>query len=233
MKAAVDAFLNHDLIGLIQAVGLVGVWGMIFAESGLLIGFFLPGDSLMFTAGFLASKSVHLFDIWTLLIGAWIAAVVGDNVGYAFGHRIGRKLFRRPDSLLFKQENLIKAEEFYEKYGGKAIVLARFMPIVRTFTPIVAGVGKMNYKKFMLFNFLGGTLWIFGIGSAGYFLGNLIPDVDKYLLPIVLGIIVASVVPPIYHLYKESNKTPKEIASGGYKRIKYFLLSFLPDKEQD
>ena len=153
MNAAVDAFLNHDLIGLIEAVGMFGVWGMVFAESGLLIGFFLPGDSLMFTAGFLASPAVGLFNVQTLLIGAWIAAILGDNVGYAFGKRVGPKLFRRPDSFLFKQENIIKAEEFYEKHGGKAIVLARFMPIVRTFTPIVAGIGKMDYKKFLFFKF--------------------------------------------------------------------------------
>jgi membrane-associated protein len=233
MSAAIDAFLHHDIRGLIEAVGMLGVWGIIFAESGLLVGFFLPGDSLVFTAGFLSSPAIRLFDLWSLLIGSWIAAVVGDNVGYAFGKRIGRRLFRRRDSLLFKQENLIKAEEFYEKHGGKAIMLARFMPIVRTFTPIVAGVGKMNYKRFMFFNFLGGTLWVFGVGLAGYFLGSLVPDADKYLLPIILGIIVVSVLPPIMHLYKESQKTPKEIVVAIYKRFKYFLLSFIPVEEED
>ncbi|MBT6401540.1 DedA family protein [candidate division WWE3 bacterium] len=232
MNAAVDAFLNHDLIGLIEAVGMFGVWGMVFAESGLLIGFFLPGDSLMFTAGFLASPAVGLFNVQTLLIGAWIAAILGDNVGYAFGKRVGPKLFRRPDSFLFKQENIIKAEEFYEKHGGKAIVLARFMPIVRTFTPIVAGIGKMDYKKFLFFNFLGGTLWIFGLGYLGFFLGSLIPDIDKYLLPIVLGIIVLSILPPIMHFYKESNETPKDHAVMAFKKVAYFVRSFLPTKEE-
>jgi len=232
MREVIDAFLSHDLISLIETVGMFGVWTIIFAESGLLIGFFLPGDSLIFTAGFLASSAVGLFEIWPLLFGAWIAAIVGDNVGYAFGHRVGRKLFRRSNSRLFKQENLIKAEEFYEKYGGKAIVLARFVPIVRTFTPIVAGIGKMKYKTFLFYNFVGGTAWIFGLGYLGYFLGSFIPDIDKYLLPIILGIIVLSVLPPIIHFYRESTETPKDHVIEIYKRVKYFFLSFLPSREQ-
>ena len=202
MDGALNAILNHDLRGLIEAVGLFGVWAIIFAESGLLIGFFLPGDSLLFTAGFLATPAVGFFNIWHLIIGAWIGAVLGDNVGYEFGKRIGRKLFTRPNSLLFKQENLIKAEEFFEKHGGKSLVLARFMPVIRTFVPIVAGVGHMNHAKFTFFNFLGGTLWVFGVGFLGYFLGSLIPDIDKYLLPIIGGIIILSILPPIIHFYR-------------------------------
>lgn len=228
MTEILEAIRNHDLLALIQAVGLIGVWAMVFAESGLLIGFFLPGDSLLFSAGFLASPSIALFGIWPLLLGSWIAAVVGDNVGYEFGKRVGRKLFRREDSLLFKQENLIKAEKFYEEHGGKALVLARFMPVVRTFVPIVAGIGHMDHLKFTLYNFLGGTLWVFGVGSAGYFLGSLVPDIDKYLLPIVLGIIVISILPPIMHFYKESQETPLDHAKMAVEKVVYYIKSFIP-----
>lgn len=228
MSEVLEALKTHDLMALIEAVGLFGVWGMIFAESGLLIGFFLPGDSLLFTAGFLASPNIGLFGIWPLLIGSWIAAVVGDNVGYEFGKRIGRKLFRRKDSLLFKQENLITAEQFYEKHGGKALVLARFMPVVRTFVPIVAGIGRMDHLRFSFFNLIGGTIWVFGIGSAGYFLGSLIPDIDKYLLPIILGIIILSILPPIMHFYKESKETPMDHAKMLTEKVIYYFKSFLP-----
>lgn len=207
MNQIVDAFLNHDLMRFIQLIGLVGVFTVVFSESGLLIGFFLPGDSLLFTAGLLASPGFHLFSIWTLAIGANIAAVLGDNVGYEFGKRVGRKLFRREESLLFKPKNVIKAQEFYEKHGGKAIVIARFMPIVRTFVPVVAGIGKMDHKRFTFFNFLGGTMWTWGMSWLGYYLGSIIPDVDKYLLPIVLVIIIISVLPPIWHVYKENKES--------------------------
>ncbi|MFC1622192.1 DedA family protein [Patescibacteria group bacterium] len=207
MSEVIQAFLNHDLMGLIKLVGMAGVVGMVFAESGLLIGFFLPGDSLLFTAGLLASPGFAFFSIWTLVISTWIAAVLGDNVGYEFGRRVGRKLFKRKKSFLFNPSNVIKAQEFYEKHGGKAIVIARFMPIVRTFAPIVAGIGKMDRKKFMFFNLLGGTIWTWGVSWAGYYLGSLIPDVDKYLLPIVLLIIVLSILPPVIHIYKENKKS--------------------------
>ncbi len=226
MQEIWQAFVSHDLLELIKAVGIIGVWGMVFAESGLLVGFFLPGDSLLFSAGFLASPNVAFFDIWYLIIGCWIAAVVGDNVGYVFGRRVGRKLFRREDSLLFKKDNLIKAQEFYDAHGGKAIVLARFIPIVRTFAPIVAGIGEMEYKRFTFFNFFGGTIWVWGVTLAGYYLGKLIPDIDKFLLPIVLGIIILSILPPIWHFYKESQKTPTELVRDTVKKVWYFVKSF-------
>ena len=206
----------------IELIGLVGVYTVVFAESGLLVGFFLPGDSLLFTAGLLASPGFGLFDIWHLVIGTWIAAVVGDNVGYEFGKRVGIKLFRRKESLLFKPENVIKAQEFYEKHGGKAIIIARFMPIVRTFVPVVAGIGKMDHKRFTLFNFIGGTVWTWGMCWAGFYLGSVIPDIDKYLLPIVLLIIIASVLPPILHIYKENKKTwDEKILERIRKLVKY------------
>lgn len=190
-----------DLIHLIETVGYVGLFAIIFAESGLLIGFFLPGDSLLFTAGFLASQNILSLPI--LLVTCFVAAVLGDNVGYTFGHRIGRRLFKREDSIFFHKKNLLKAEAFYEKYGPKAIVLARFMPVVRTFAPIVAGIGSMKYRTFIIFNFVGALLWSVGLNLTGYYLGSLIPDVDKYLLPIVLGIIILSVAPTAIHILKD------------------------------
>jgi membrane-associated protein len=219
MKEILDAFFSHDLMALIQAVGLFGVWAMVFAESGLLIGFFLPGDSLLFTAGLLSSASFGLFNFWTLTVVAWICAIVGDNVGYEFGKRVGPALFRREKSLLFNPKNVIKAQEFYEKHGGKAITLARFMPIVRTFAPIVAGIGKMDHKRFTLFNALGGTIWVWGMTTAGHFLGTIIPDADKYILPIIAVIILVSVLPPAWHLYKENQKTIWEKTREKFKHL--------------
>jgi len=196
-----EQFISFDLEEFIRTVGYIGVFGIIFAESGLLVGFFLPGDSLLFTAGFLASQDFFNFPI--LAIGCFIAAVAGDSVGYWFGNRVGRRLFQREDSLLFKKKHLYRAEELYEKHGGKIIVIARFMPIVRTFAPIVAGVGTMHYRRFISYNLIGGLLWAVGVASAGYFLGNAIPDVDRYLLPIVFLIIVISVLPPAIHVLQD------------------------------
>jgi membrane-associated protein len=204
MNEIVSTFLNHDLTAFVEAIGLIGVYTVVFAESGLLVGFFLPGDSLLFTAGFLASPGVALFNIWSLVLGAWFFAVLGDNVGYEFGKRVGRRLFKRERSIFFNPNNLQKAQDFYEKHGGKAITLARFMPIVRTFAPIVAGISHMDHKKFTFYNFLGGTIWVWSMSFLGYFLGSLIPDVDKYILPIVLVIIILSVLPPVVHVYKEN-----------------------------
>ena len=209
MSEIIKAFLSNDLRSFIEQIGYIGVFFVIFAESGLLIGFFLPGDSLIFTAGLLSSPTFGLFNVWVLLLGSWVAAVVGDNVGYEFGRRVGRRLFQRTDSVLFHKDNLIRAQEFYEKYGGKAIVLARFMPVVRTFAPIVAGIGNMDHKRFTFFNFIGGTIWVFGLTFGGYFLGSLIPadQLDKYLLPVIVVIVLLSVLPPALHLYKEHRKT--------------------------
>ncbi len=193
--------MHFDLAELIKAIGLLGVFGIVFAESGLLIGFFLPGDSLLFTAGFLASQG--FINIWVLALGSFLSAVAGDSVGYAFGHKFGRRLFERKNSLLFHKDNLIKAEKFYERHGGKAIILARFMPIIRTFAPIVAGIGSMRYQSFLSFNIIGGFVWAIGLSVGGYILGNSIPNVDRYLLPIVVLIIVLSVLPSAIHVLKE------------------------------
>jgi membrane-associated protein len=203
-----EQLLNFDLKELIATIGYVGIFGIIFAESGLLIGFFLPGDSLLFTAGLISSQEklqqtyINL-SFPVLLIGFSLAAIAGDSTGYWFGHRVGRKLFQREDSLLFKKKNLYKAQALYDKHGGKIIVIARFMPIVRTFAPIVAGIGTMRYRRFVSYNIVGGLLWAAGVTSAGYFLGNSIPNIDKYLLPIVMLIIIVSVMPPGMHVLRE------------------------------
>lgn len=189
---------------LIKAVGYVGLFAIIFAESGLFFGFFLPGDSLLFTAGFLAAQG--FFGIWPAILVVFVAAVTGDTVGYLFGKKIGPALFKRENSRFFKREYLLKAEKFYEENGAKTIILARFIPFVRTFAPIVAGVGKMNYGKFIRYNIIGGFLWSFGLMLGGYFLGQIIPDVDKYLLPIILGIVFVSLLPTIWHVIKERRK---------------------------
>jgi membrane-associated protein len=192
----------HFDTDLIEALGYLGLAAIIFAETGLLIGFFLPGDSLLFTAGFLASQGV--FNIALLCLICFVAAVVGDATGYAFGNRIGRRLFTRPESRFFKPKHVQKAEEFFLKHGGKAIILARFLPVVRTFVPIIAGVGTMPYSRFALFNVTGGALWAIGLPVAGYFLGKSIPNVDRYLIPIVLLIIFLSIAPTAFHVWKEN-----------------------------
>ncbi|TSC72669.1 MAG: putative membrane-associated protein [Parcubacteria group bacterium Gr01-1014_38] len=189
-----------ELRALVELVGYAGVAVIVFAESGLLVGFFLPGDSLLFTAGFLASQEI--FSLPTLAFLCFIAAVAGDSVGYAFGHRMGRKIFTKSDSLFFHRENLLRAERFYAKHGGKTIVLARFLPVVRTFAPILAGVGSMRYSRFLTYNVFGGFLWAVGLTLLGYFLGSVIPDVDRYLLPIVVSIIVLSVLPTAFHVLR-------------------------------
>lgn len=191
-----------DLIPLIKTAGYIGILGIVFAESGLFVGFFLPGDSLLFTAGFLASQG--FLNIFVLTVICFIGAVAGDSFGYMFGRKVGPKIFTREDSLLFHKDHLLRAEQFYNKYGAKTIILARFMPIVRTFAPILAGVGRMRYGEFLTFNLIGGGLWAIGLPLIGYYLGSVIPGVDKYLLPIVLGIIFVSVLPIIVHVVRDS-----------------------------
>jgi len=196
-----DSLLHLDLIKIIESVGYFGLFAIIFSESGLLVGFFLPGDSLLFTAGFLASQG--FFNILLLTPMTFIAAVMGDSVGYAFGQKVGPKLFKKEDSIFFHKKHLIRAKNFYNKHGGKTITIARFLPVIRTFAPIVAGIGQMPYKKFLAYNILGGFLWAVCIPFAGYFLGSLIPSVDKYLFPIIVVIVLASVAPSVIHLIRE------------------------------
>jgi membrane-associated protein len=190
-----------DLVTMIKAIGYAGVAGIIFAESGLFIGFFLPGDSLLFTAGFLASQG--FLDITILIITTFIAAVLGDNVGYAFGKKVGPKIFAREDSIFFHKNHIERSQKFYERHGRKTIIIARFVPIVRTFAPILAGVGKMNYRTFVAFNIIGGALWTVGLSLLGYILGNVIPNIDHYLLPIIALIIFISLLPNLIHLARD------------------------------
>lgn len=178
---------------LLVAFGTVGLFAIVFAESGLFFGFFLPGDSLLFTAGLFAAQGTLSLPV--ILVGCFGAAVAGDQVGYQFGKRVGPALFRRSDSRFFRQEYVHRAQHFFERYGAKTIVLARFVPIVRTFAPILAGVGTMPYRTFAMFNVVGGLLWAVGVTMLGYLLGALIPDVDAYLLPIVALIVLISVIP--------------------------------------
>lgn len=205
-----SALFGIDIESILATMGILGILLVVFAESGLLIGFFLPGDSLLFTAGFLVNVGIIKFDIHLLVLLLFIAAVLGDSVGYTFGRRVGRKLFNRPNSRLFKQEHIQKAEEFYKKHGGKTIIIARFIPVVRTFAPVVAGVGKMDYKTFVSYNIIGGLLWAGGITYLGYFLGSWFTslglDIDQVILPVVAVIILLSISPAIIHLMKDKEQ---------------------------
>lgn len=205
--------LPIDLITLIKTFGYLGIFTIVFLESGLMIGFFFPGDSLLFTAGFLASQ--NFLDIKYLIAGCFVFAVSGDSLGYYIGQRFGRKLFQKENSIWFNKNHLIKAQNFYEKHGSKTIILARFVPVIRAFAPVVAGVGLMKYKRFVIFNFIGGVLWAIAIPLLGYYLGSMIPDVDKYLLPIIGLIIIASVLPAIHQVL-----TDVEIRASILRKIK-------------
>ena len=193
-----------QIMPLIKAIGIIGVFLFIFAESGLFFGFFLPGDSLLFTAGILASAG-H-FNVGLLFVGSFIMAILGDSFGYYFGKKIGPKIFSKPDSFFWSKNNLDKTAKFFDRHGDKAITLARFVPIVRTFTPIMAGVGQMNYRKFIFWNILGGLLWTGSMTFGGYFLGSYIKDVDKYILPIVLVIIFISFIPILFQILRRDKK---------------------------
>jgi membrane-associated protein len=186
---------------LIEAAGTIGLFLVVFAESGLLFGFFLPGDSLLFTAGLLAAQNKFGLNIAVILPGCFIAAVLGDQVGYAFGQRVGPALFRRPDSRIFKKEYVEKAQSYFERYGPKTIVLARFVPIVRTFAPIVAGVGTMRYRTFVIYNVVGGLVWAVGVTLLGYLLGN-IEWVEQNFEKAILGVIGLSVLPIVWEVLK-------------------------------
>lgn len=208
---------HFGLEALISTIGVAGIAGIIFAESGLLVGFFLPGDSLLFTAGFLVQLGIIKFNIYALMLILFIAAVVGDNVGYAFGRRYGRKLFRKDNSLLFNKKNLQHAEDFYKKHGSKTIILARFVPVVRTFAPIIAGISRMDRKTFFIYNLLGGLLWAVGLTYIGYAAGGVIIKYGIDIEYVILGIIFLSVLPPFIHVVKQ-----KEVRDGVIKEIKAY-----------
>lgn len=215
---------HYGLEALISTIGVAGIVGIIFTESGLLVGFFLPGDSLLFTAGFLVQADIIKFNIYLLMLLLFLAAIAGDNVGYSFGRRFGRRLFRRKDSFLFHQDNLRRAEEFYDKYGPKTIVLARFVPVVRTFAPIIAGVSHMNRKTFFLYNMIGGFIWAVGLTYIGYIAGTAIEEYGVNIEYVILAIIAISILPPAWHILKEKE------ARDGIKKLVVDYLNHLRGK---
>lgn len=193
-----------ELLDSLSPYAEFAVWLIIFAETGLLIGFFLPGDSLLFTAGLLAGQGK--LDIWLVVSGAFVFAIVGDQVGYTVGSRLGPRLFSKTESRIFKQEYVERTKAFFEKHGPKTIVIARFVPIVRTFAPVLAGVGEMPRKTFFRYNVIGAALWAIGITMLGYALGDVVGDsIDKYLLPIIALIVIISLVPPFLE-YRKAKK---------------------------
>lgn len=192
------ACAHLEPIGIVKAGGYLGIALLVFAESGLFVGIFLPGDSLLFAAGLLSAGG--FLDLGPLVAVVVAAAILGDTVGYWFGANVGKQIFKRKDSRLFKQEYLERTQAFYKKYGSRAIVLARFVPIVRTVAPILAGVAGMKYSRFIPFNALGGLLWGAGMLLVGFFLGTLIPGSESYILPLSLVIIALSFLPILVNL---------------------------------
>lgn len=204
-----------DVTEIIKTAGYLGITAIIFAESGLFIGFFLPGDSLLFTAGFLASQG-HL-DIAILVLLSFAAAVLGDNFGYAFGRKFGPLVFRREKSLIWNPEHVRRAQDYYAAHGPKTIVLARFIPVIRTFAPIMAGVGHMPYRTFLGYNFVGALLWGVGMPLLGYLSGNLIPGIERYIVPGVIVIIIISFLPIIFRFV--SNRDYRKSFLAAFKRM--------------
>jgi membrane-associated protein len=200
----VPHLLAHaGLVHIVEYVGYPGLFAAVFFESGVFFGFFLPGSSMLFTAGLLATQG--LFNIWILIPLLTLAAVLGDSAGYWFGNRVGVSLFFKKDSRFFKHEYLERAKDFYEKHGVQAVILARFIPIVRTFAPIIAGIANMRYRTFLAYNVVGGFLWAAGVAFLGYFLGRRIPFITGYITPIALIIIIVSLIPILWELRKPKN----------------------------
>lgn len=195
---------HYSLDALIQWGGYALLVAIVFAETGLLVGCFLPGDSLLITAGLLAAAG-HL-NIWWINALLVIAAIVGDSVGYGIGARLGPRIFTRERSLLFNPKHVVRTQHFYEKYGPKTIVIARFVPIIRTFAPVLAGVGTMHYRRFLAYNVLGGIGWVASMSWAGYLLGHAVPNISKHMHLLVIVIIVLSCVPIAVEIYRERRK---------------------------
>jgi membrane-associated protein len=205
MQTLLDLFRTlRDPGAIIAWGGYVGLTAIIFAETGLLVGFLLPGDSLLVTAGLLAATT-GVFNVWWLGLLLTVASIVGNTVGYAIGKAAGPRLFAREDSLLFNKKHLYRAQEFYEKHGGKTVIIARFMPIVRTFVPVVAGMGQMGYRRYTLFNIVGGIGWIWSMLFIGYFLGRYIPGVDRHIETVIALVILLSLLPGIIGWLKARN----------------------------
>jgi membrane-associated protein len=194
----------YDVESLVRYGGLVGLTAIVFVETGLLIGFFLPGDSLLVTAGLFAARGD--LDLLTMNITLSLAAIIGDTVGYNIGARAGPKIFTRENSLFFNRRHLITTKEFYERHGGFTIVIARFIPIIRTFAPVVAGVAGMEYKRFLAYNIFGGIGWVATTTCAGYFLAQMVPNIDKHIHVVIVVVIFLSLLPPIIKFAQEKLK---------------------------
>lgn len=198
---------------LIRAIGVLGIIAIIFAETGLLVGFFLPGDTLLFAAGILTHQGVLGVNIHLLVLLLFVAAVAGNTLGYFFGKKVGPRIFKKPDALFFNHDNLQRAEKFYKKYGTITIILARFVPVVRTFAPVVAGVGSMPYKTFQTYNVIGGLLWIASVTYLGYYGGAWLEskgiDVDALVLPVIALAVLLTLLSPIVHIVRD--KEAREI----------------------
>lgn len=207
-------FFNRlrDVRALVAWGGYVGLTSIIFAETGLLIGFFLPGDSLLVTAGLFASQPRFGLNVWLLGALLTVASILGNTVGYAIGKASGPRLFKREESLLFKPRYLRQAHEFYERHGGKTIILARFMPIVRTFVPVVAGAAAMDYRQYTYYNIVGGVLWIWSLLFTGYFLGRYIPGIDEHIEKVIIAVIILSLMPAVVH-WVRAKRRPRAAVS--------------------
>ena len=209
MDTLIDLFHRlTDVRTMVIWGGYVGLTAIIFAETGLVFGFFLPGDSLLVTAGLLASQPQFGLNVYLLGAILTVAAIVGDAVGYWIGHISGTRLFKKEESLFFKPRYLRQAAAFYERHGGKTIILARFMPIVRTFVPVVAGAAGMSYARFTMFNVTGGITWIWSMLFTGYFLGRYIPGIDEHIEKVIIVVILLSISPGIWHWWKSRRASP-------------------------
>jgi membrane-associated protein len=207
MQSLLDLFHQlTDVQQLVRIGGYVGLTAIIFAETGLLVGFFLPGDSLLVTAGLLSSQTQFGLNLWLLGAVLTVAAILGNSAGYAIGWYTGPKLFTRDDSLLFRKKHLIRAHAFYEKHGGKTLVIARFMPIVRTFVPVVAGLARMPFRAYTAYNVLGALLWIWSMLFIGYFLGRYIPGIENHITKVILVVIFLSLLPGLISWQRERSR---------------------------
>ncbi|QQS18657.1 VTT domain-containing protein [Candidatus Saccharibacteria bacterium] len=210
-----------DFIEIVRTGGLPILFLIIFAESGMMVGFFFPGDTLLFSAGILAAAGV--LPIWVTVAVISAAAIAGDNTGYHIGRKLGPRLFKKEDGLIFRKDLIMKAEKFYEKYGTKTMLVAHFIPIVRSFAPVTAGAGKMDYKQFAVYDAIGDIVWAASITLLGYFVGSRIPGVEHYIEPVLIGIILVTLIPTIYHALKDPKiraSLKQKITRSGKSQVK-------------